>query len=56
MNAKYMSQVSAEARSQNETYFSPFKAADRTEKMILKCAKDLRLVLPLHLGRGLHDG
>jgi hypothetical protein len=49
LNSRYMPQVSTDARSENEAYFDQFAASDRTEKLLLKCAKDLRLVLPLHL-------
>ena len=49
LNARYMGQVTAESRSKNEAFFSTVEVNDAAARSLLKCAKDLRLVLPLHL-------
>jgi hypothetical protein len=53
LSARYMSATTPLARTENRAYFSQFEQTDPAEKMLLKCAKDLRLVLPLHLGKAL---
>jgi hypothetical protein len=55
LNARYMSETTARARKENNAYFGQFEQTDPAEKMLLKCAKDLRLVLLLHLGKILGD-
>lgn len=50
LNKKYMSAVTSAERSENELYFGSFKSLDHVEDKLIKCAKDLRLVLPRHLG------
>lgn len=50
LNAKYMGCVTASERAGNEIYFKGVKSQDRAEDRLIKCAKDLRLVLPRHLG------
>lgn len=49
LNSRYMPSVSADAHSENEAYFKSLTVTDPIESNLLKCAKDLRLVLPLHL-------
>lgn len=51
LNARYMSETTVRARTENDVYFGQFERTDQAEKKLLKCAKDLRLVLPLHLGK-----
>ena len=49
LNARYMAAVTPAARTENERYFSQFRSQEGVEQILLKCAKELRLVLPLHL-------
>lgn len=49
LNSAYMGSVTSSERAENESFFSSIKAEDYNEKVLLKCAKDLRLVLPRHL-------
>lgn len=51
LNARYMSETTASARTENDAYFGQFERADPAEKILLESAKNLRLVLPLHLGK-----
>jgi hypothetical protein len=53
LNKRYMSKTTAAERTENDSYFGHIERADPAERLLLKCAKELRLVLPLHLGRGL---
>ena len=47
--ARYLPAVTAQERAENETFFSQVKPRDSAEKSLLESAKDLRLVLPLHI-------
>ena len=49
LNRMYMGEVTQQEREGNEAYFSSIKAEDSNELELLKCAKELRLVLPRHL-------
>lgn len=49
LNARYMRQVTASERAENEAHFEQLGPYDDMERGLLKYAKDLRLVLPLHL-------
>lgn len=49
LNSQYMKTVSAEQRVANEVFFKSVAAKDDEEKALLKCAKELRLVLPRYL-------
>lgn len=49
LNRWYMSDVTPSERANNEAYFSTIKVEGPSEQALLKCAKDLRLVLPRHL-------
>ena len=49
LNNKYMHLVSKEEHVENESYFSSVGVRDNKEKSLLKCAKDLHIVLPRHL-------
>lgn len=49
LNARYMGLVTASERAENEAFFGQLEPRDRAEYGLIKCAKDLRLVLPRHL-------
>ncbi len=49
LNRRYMNEVSQQDRQANDAYFSSINVVGRKEQELLKCAKDLRLVLPRHL-------
>ena len=49
LNRRYMAVVSSAEREDNEKFFSEMSSNDQDEKALLKCAKELRLVLPKHL-------
>lgn len=49
LNARYMGLVTASERAENEAFFGQLEPHDRAEHGLIKCAKDLRLVLPRHL-------
>lgn len=49
LNRMYMSQVTPSEREKNESFFSKIRVKDRSEQVLLKSAKDLRLVLPRYL-------
>lgn len=49
LNSRYMSAVTAEERSENEAFFRFVEAKDEEERIVLKAAKELRLVLPRYL-------
>jgi hypothetical protein len=51
LNARYMSNVSASDRANNEAFFAGIEPHDTNEYAIVKAAKELRLVLPHHLGK-----
>lgn len=44
-----MAEVTESEREGNDAYFSAIEVHDRNERALLKCAKDLRLVLPRYL-------
>jgi hypothetical protein len=49
LNGRFMQEVSREERTSNEAFFRSVLANDGQERALLKCAKELRLVLPRHL-------
>jgi hypothetical protein len=49
LNRMYMSEVTPNERATNDSFFSEIKVEDQKERALLKCAKDLRLVLPRYL-------
>lgn len=49
LNRRYMSAVTAEERAENEAFFRSVDAKDEEERVVLKAAKELRLVLPRYL-------
>lgn len=49
LNARYMGLVTASERADNEAFFGHQEPLDRAEQKLIKCAKDLRLVLPHYL-------
>ena len=49
LNSSYMHQVSDNERSENALFFKPVLTENQEERFLLKCAKELRLVLPLYL-------
>jgi hypothetical protein len=49
LNRRYMSAVSREERTANDAMFTSVVARDKDEKLLLKSAKELRLVLPRYL-------
>jgi hypothetical protein len=49
LNSRYMSLVSDTERATNEVFFQSVAVRDREERQLLKCAKELRLVLPKYL-------
>lgn len=49
LNRRYMSTVSTKERAANEAAFEGIVVRDRQEEVLLKAAKELRLVLPKHL-------
>jgi hypothetical protein len=50
LNERYMQGVTREERAANEAFFKSILADDSQERVLLKYAKELRLVLPRHLG------
>lgn len=49
LNARYMRFVTASERAENEEFFVQLEPRDRAESELIKCAKELRLVLRRHL-------
>jgi len=49
LNRRYMRQVLLQERTANENAFKSISADDTQERLLLKYAKELRLVLPRHL-------
>ena len=49
LNSRYMATVTNEERTENETVFESVTANDKEERLLLKAAKELRLVLPKYL-------
>lgn len=51
LNKRYMHLVPESERLSNETFFEGVIAGDPSERLVLKAAKELRLVLPRYLQR-----
>lgn len=49
LNSRYMHLVSNEERVENELFFRFVDVKDNEERLLLKCAKELRIVLPRYL-------
>ncbi|MCA2998931.1 MAG: hypothetical protein ING75_10050 [Rhodocyclaceae bacterium] len=49
LNRRYMASVTSEERLKNEEFFRGIVTGDDDERMLLKMAKELRLVLPIYL-------
>lgn len=49
LNIRYMQKVTAEERSINDAFFKSVITQDNQEYLLLKAAKELRLVLPKYL-------
>jgi hypothetical protein len=49
LNSRYMGTVTNEERTENEAIFESVVANDQEERLLLKAAKELRLVLPKYL-------
>lgn len=49
LNARYMPTITREERAKNEAAFVGVEARDREEVVLVKAAKELRLVLPKYL-------
>ena len=49
LNRMYMGRVTPSDRKNNELFFSTIKIKNQNENPLLRCAKDLRLVLPGYL-------
>ncbi|MFZ5723822.1 MAG: hypothetical protein ACOY33_09180 [Pseudomonadota bacterium] len=50
LNVSHMPSISGDEHARNEEFFRGIEANGKEEKFLLKCAKELRLVLPKHLG------
>jgi hypothetical protein len=55
LNTRYMNRVTTEERTANEAVFQSIMARDEEERMLLKLAKELRLVLPRYLADQHHQ-
>lgn len=55
LNSRYMNMVSSEERTANEAAFKSVVARDNEERVLLKAAKELRLVLPKYLADQAND-
>jgi hypothetical protein len=51
LNSRYMPFVTNEERAKNDLLFDSIQVSDDEEKLLLKCAKELSLVLPMYLGK-----
>lgn len=49
LNSRYMHLINEDERAENEFFFRTVSVRDQEEKMLLKYAKELRLVLPRYL-------
>lgn len=49
LNSRYMHLVSIDERAENEWFFHSVVVTEQKERQLLKCAKELRLVLPEYL-------
>jgi hypothetical protein len=50
LNGRYMATVTNDERAENEAVFESVLFNDKEERLLLKAAKELRLVLPKYLG------
>jgi len=55
LNRRYMNAVSGDEKAANEATFRSIIAHDEEERVLLKSAKELRLVLPRYLADQLHQ-
>ena len=51
LNSRYMHSVSKDELTENELFFQPVDVRDNDERLLLKCAKELRVVLPRYLSQ-----
>jgi hypothetical protein len=51
LNSRYMASVSDTEKVENEVFFRSVVVKDQEERQLLKCARELRLVLPRYLKR-----
>jgi hypothetical protein len=51
LNSRYMHTISSDERVQNEAFFASVQVTGDQEKLLLKAAKELRLVFPKYLNR-----
>ena len=49
LNSRYMASVTKDERLDNEKFFKFVVAHDKEERLLLKAAKELRLVLPKYI-------
>ncbi|MCS7062617.1 MAG: hypothetical protein NZM04_00980 [Methylacidiphilales bacterium] len=49
LNSRYMAAITNEERAENERIFKSVAVNDKEERLLLKAAKELRLVLPKYL-------
>ena len=49
LNNRYMAAILNEERAENEAVFESVAVNDKDERLLLKAAKELRLVLPRYL-------
>jgi hypothetical protein len=49
LNSRYMATITNEERAENERAFESVAVNDKEERLLLKAAKELRLVLPKYL-------
>lgn len=49
LNQRYMNDVTADEVKSNDAFFASIETRDFNERRLLKCAKELRLVLPRYL-------
>lgn len=54
LNRRYMHMVTKEERIENEEAFKQILVQDQEERLLLKAAKELRIVLPKYLGQARH--
>jgi hypothetical protein len=50
LNRRYMREISIDERAANDAVFASIQVNDHEERLLLKAAKELRLVLPKYLG------
>lgn len=49
LNSRYMQKIGSDERASNEVFFESVVVRDNSERLLLKAAKELRLVLPKYL-------